>query len=273
MYSPAARPSRTRAAPAKNRIWSTIGGISSAAVTAIGLPVFSLSRAISSSAFASTTSAIRSRAACRSDGVVLAPGVERIGRGAVGAVDVLRIGHRRLGEHLARCGVDQLGGLAGDGIDGLAVDEVADDAGHWALLRIRTAATRPPDGAECSRAGGGPAGSEQPNPSVSWRSATLFAESVRIPTVSLALQRSSDGSMTPMSQSSATGAGPARRHREGDHRAAPAGRPASLRRDRQGRRPVRGRGAPAGRSACSSPASCRSSPSPTRCRSGSRARR
>jgi hypothetical protein len=29
MYSPCARPSRTRAAPAKNRIWSTIGGISS----------------------------------------------------------------------------------------------------------------------------------------------------------------------------------------------------------------------------------------------------
>ena len=41
MYSPAARPSSTRAAPAKKRIWSTIGGISSLAVSAIGLPVFS----------------------------------------------------------------------------------------------------------------------------------------------------------------------------------------------------------------------------------------
>ena len=41
MYSPAARPSSTRAAPAKNRIWSTIGGISSLAVSACGLPVFS----------------------------------------------------------------------------------------------------------------------------------------------------------------------------------------------------------------------------------------
>jgi hypothetical protein len=70
MYSPLARPSRIRAAPAKNRIWSTIGGISSEAVTAMDLPVFSLSRAISSSAFASTMSAIFSRAACRSDGVV-----------------------------------------------------------------------------------------------------------------------------------------------------------------------------------------------------------
>ena len=43
MYSPAALPSSTRAAPAKNRIWSTIGGISSLAVSACGLPVFSAS--------------------------------------------------------------------------------------------------------------------------------------------------------------------------------------------------------------------------------------
>ena len=70
MYSPLARPSRIRAAPAKNRIWSTIGGISSEAVTAIAFPVFSLSSAMSSSAFASTMSAIFSRAAWRSDGVV-----------------------------------------------------------------------------------------------------------------------------------------------------------------------------------------------------------
>ena len=40
MYSPAERPSSMRAAPAKNRIWSTIGGISSDKVRAIGLPVF-----------------------------------------------------------------------------------------------------------------------------------------------------------------------------------------------------------------------------------------
>ena len=41
MYSPADRPSSTRAAPAKNRIWSTIGGISSDSVSPSGLPVFS----------------------------------------------------------------------------------------------------------------------------------------------------------------------------------------------------------------------------------------
>ncbi len=70
MYSPAERPSRFRAAPAKNRSWSTIGGISSLAVSASGLPVFSLSSAISSSALASMASAIFSSANDRSDGVL-----------------------------------------------------------------------------------------------------------------------------------------------------------------------------------------------------------
>ena len=41
MYSPAERPSSIRAAPAKKRIWSTIGGISSLRVSRSGLPVFS----------------------------------------------------------------------------------------------------------------------------------------------------------------------------------------------------------------------------------------
>ena len=61
MYSAVARPSRCRAAPAKNRIWSTIGGISSLAVNATGLPVFSASTATSRSPAASTASAICSR--------------------------------------------------------------------------------------------------------------------------------------------------------------------------------------------------------------------
>ena len=39
MYSPAERPSSTRAAPAKNRSWSTAGGSSSLAVSSRGLPV------------------------------------------------------------------------------------------------------------------------------------------------------------------------------------------------------------------------------------------
>ena len=69
MYSPADLPSSTRAAPAKNRIWSTIGPISSLCVSATGLPVFCVSAATRSSALASTASAIRIRAFCRSLGV------------------------------------------------------------------------------------------------------------------------------------------------------------------------------------------------------------
>ena len=69
MYSPADLPSRWRAAPAKKRIWSTIGGISSARVTATGLPVFCVSTRTRSSARASMASAMRKRARLRSDGV------------------------------------------------------------------------------------------------------------------------------------------------------------------------------------------------------------
>ena len=70
MYSDAARPWRCRAAPAKKRIWSTMGGISSSMVSWNGLPVFSHSARTSSSALASIASAIRKRARLRSEGVV-----------------------------------------------------------------------------------------------------------------------------------------------------------------------------------------------------------
>ena len=70
MYSPAARPSRTRAAPAKNRSWSTQGGSSSDSVIPSGLPVFSDSTLTNSAARSSSASAILSRAFCRSAGVV-----------------------------------------------------------------------------------------------------------------------------------------------------------------------------------------------------------
>ena len=69
-YSPLARPSSTRAAPAKNRIWSTHGGSSSLAVISSGLPVFSDSTRTNSSARDSSASAILSSALCRSVGVV-----------------------------------------------------------------------------------------------------------------------------------------------------------------------------------------------------------
>ena len=69
MYSAVALPSRTRAAPAKKRIWSTMGTISSDKVSEYGLPVFSDSRATRSSASASITSASRSKKRWRSLGV------------------------------------------------------------------------------------------------------------------------------------------------------------------------------------------------------------
>ena len=62
MYSPALRPSRVRAAPAKNRRLSTIGGISSLIVTSAGLPAFSDSIFTISSALASIASASLSSA-------------------------------------------------------------------------------------------------------------------------------------------------------------------------------------------------------------------
>ena len=68
-YSAVALPCRWRAAPAKKRIWSTIGGISSARVTATGFPVFCVSTRTRSSARASMASAMRKRARLRSDGV------------------------------------------------------------------------------------------------------------------------------------------------------------------------------------------------------------
>ena len=69
MYSPAALPCRMRAAPAKNRSWSTHGGSSSAMVSATGFPVFRHSASTRSAARSSTASAIFSRARLRCAGV------------------------------------------------------------------------------------------------------------------------------------------------------------------------------------------------------------
>ncbi len=70
MYSPADLPSSRRAAPAKNRKWSTPIGSSSDAVSPIGLPVsFDSTRTNSSERF-SSASAILSSAFIRSCGVV-----------------------------------------------------------------------------------------------------------------------------------------------------------------------------------------------------------
>jgi hypothetical protein len=69
-YSPALRPSRTRAAPAKKRSWSTLGGTSSVVASATGLPVLRVSAAMKSGARRSTASANRSSASERSAGVL-----------------------------------------------------------------------------------------------------------------------------------------------------------------------------------------------------------
>ena len=69
-YSPALRPSSTRAAPAKKRSWSTDGGTSSLTVSERGLPVSAHSRSTNSCARSSRESAMRSSASWRSAGVV-----------------------------------------------------------------------------------------------------------------------------------------------------------------------------------------------------------
>ena len=69
-YSPTDRPSSSRAAPAKNRTWSSVGGISSVSTTRRGFPVSRTSRAPSSSACAASRSAAVSSASIRSRGVV-----------------------------------------------------------------------------------------------------------------------------------------------------------------------------------------------------------
>jgi len=61
MYSVEPRPSRIRAAPAKNRTWSIMGPISSLIVRPLGLPVFSHSISTSRSALSSIAVAIFSR--------------------------------------------------------------------------------------------------------------------------------------------------------------------------------------------------------------------
>ena len=72
MYSPAARPSMQRAAPAKKRRLSAITGTSSSSTALRGLPASAASRSAISSARSSIRSAIRSSARARSPGGVAA---------------------------------------------------------------------------------------------------------------------------------------------------------------------------------------------------------
>ena len=124
MYSPAARPSRSRAAPAKNRTWSTITGISSAIVTANGLPVFSHSARTSSSAPDSMASATRERreaalGGCRAFPLPKASLAERNARSTSSAEE-----QRCLGENLSRARFYERCGPAPSEADLLPVDEI-----------------------------------------------------------------------------------------------------------------------------------------------------
>ena len=89
MYSPVALPSSTRAAPAKKRIWSHIGGISSLSVSPFGLPVFSASISTSSLGVLLDRVGDPQQCPCRSLGVVSRqPSSNARSRGAHRRVDV-----------------------------------------------------------------------------------------------------------------------------------------------------------------------------------------
>ncbi len=126
MYSPADRPSSTRAAPEKNRIWSIIGGISSDRVRATGLPVLpalGIDELIGAR-FEGISDADEGKAALGRRGV--APPGEG-GRGCShGRVDILRPGHRGLEVGLARARIDDGCRRSVGRLDGSAADEVGE---------------------------------------------------------------------------------------------------------------------------------------------------
>ena len=124
MYSPADRPSSIRAAPAKNRIWSTIGGISSAMVRATGLPVFWLSapHQLLGARFDGVGDPEEGQAPLRRGGAL--PAGEGLGGAPYRPVDVGGSGDRSLGERLAGGRVDQRNRRPVHRVDQLSADEV-----------------------------------------------------------------------------------------------------------------------------------------------------
>ena len=125
MYSPAERPSRQRAAPAKKRSWSAITGISSSTTALRGLPASAASRSAISSPRSSIRSAIRSSARARSSGGIVAQLPSNASfAAATAAVDIGFGRERRLGDRLAGGRVDHLLGRPLDRVDRLAADEV-----------------------------------------------------------------------------------------------------------------------------------------------------
>ena len=136
MYSPAARPSSVRAAPAKKRMLSEETGISSRAAGS-GLPTFCDSSWASSSVFASIASASFEQQL----GALAGRRLEPLGQRGLGrldrAVDVRLGALRHLGDRLCRRRVEDLGRLAFGGVDPLAADEVLVTGNRDAHLTLR----------------------------------------------------------------------------------------------------------------------------------------
>ena len=130
MYSPADLPSSTRAAPAKKRIWSHIGGTSSVRRQLHRLArVLRLDRDELVGALLDRVGDPQQRALALARRRV-APLLERALGVLERGVDVGLPRQRGGREHLAGAGVDQLGRLAVGGGDPLAVDEVGDLDAH-----------------------------------------------------------------------------------------------------------------------------------------------
>ena len=142
MYSPAARPSIVRAAPAKKRSWSTIGGISSSNIACARLARVRWSRV------GDLLGALLERVGeLQQQRLALAPASccqvsKRLARRLDGLVDVLLAGERRVRDHLAGRGVDDVLGLALGRIDELAADHVlqVEDLGRILLARFSAVA-------------------------------------------------------------------------------------------------------------------------------------
>ena len=267
MYSPAARPSRTRAAPAKKPdLVDHRRDLLRARSAASGLPVFSTSRATSSSACASTRRRSCSSAGCRSRGRRVAPRLERRGRGrgrrgrrpSAPETGAVRERPRRWSGRPGRwCGPR--------GVDGLAVDEVAQGAAHWisrrSSLERRTRSARRRRWRRC---GASLARDSDPDSA----SVTIATDVIHRATIRR-FATADDGfacrwRVLRRWRRCSVAATRAGRHSttlsQGDHRAAAAGRP-----PRRTPRSARPSGCPRPRcasasSGSSTPASCRSSP-------------
>ena len=126
MYSPAARPSRQRAAPAKKRRLSAITGISSPLTASIGLPALSASRRAISSPCSSISVGEREQRLRALRRRRRRPAVERAPGGRDRAVDVLGARERGARDLLAGGRVEHRFGRRPRQARRLAVDEVAE---------------------------------------------------------------------------------------------------------------------------------------------------